>query len=81
MKAVRVFYLRAKDKLALARVKPGHYDIRYKNLSSGRIRRTGVFEVTLKQTPKGSEYMGWVVPLYEAVTGNTYHAEVTEREF
>lgn len=80
-KAVRVFHLKAKDKLALARVKPGHYDIRYMNLRSGRIRRTGAFEVTLKQTPRGSEYMGWVVPLYEVVTGTTYHPEISEREF
>jgi hypothetical protein len=81
MKAVRIFLLKSKEQLTLRRVKPGHYDLRYMNLDTGRIRKSDAFEVTLKKTAKGEEYMGWTVGLYDVLNGNTYHEEITERDF
>ena len=81
MAAVRVFFLKAKSSLELKSVKPGHYDIRYMNLDSGRIRQSNIIEVTLKKTPKGEEYMGWTVGLYDVVNGTTFHTDITERNF
>jgi hypothetical protein len=79
--AVRVFYLKAKSTMELQSIKPGHYDIRYMNLDTGRIRQTNQVEVTLKSTSAGDEYMGWTIGLYEVVYGNNYHRDISEREF
>ena len=81
MKAVRVFFLRAKGQLTLARVKPGLYNLRYMNLDTGLIRRCPPFEVTLKKTPKGEEYEGWTVPVYDVIDGTEYHDVITQRDF
>jgi len=81
MKAVRVFFLRSKGQLTLQRVKPGHYDLRYMNLDTGRIQRSTAFEVTFKTTSEGEEYTGWTIGLYDAVDGNTQPEEITQREF
>jgi hypothetical protein len=79
--AARVGFVKAKDELSFFRVKPGQYDIRYKNLDSGVIKKSPPFEVTLKKTSRGEEYMGWTVPLYEDFKGTTYHAEIYDGEF
>jgi hypothetical protein len=81
MTAVRVFFLRAKDKLVLDRVKPGRYDLRYMNLDTGQIWRSIAFEVTLRTTPKREEYMGWTVGLFGLIDGNSRRDEITQREF
>jgi hypothetical protein len=78
---VRVLLLKAKDEIILLHVKPGHYDIRYRNLDTGLIRKSPNFEVTLKQDEKGEEYMGWTVPLYEAIDGTIHHKIIGERDF
>ena len=81
MKAVRVFLLKERAKLELHRVKPGHYDVRYQNLSTGRIRRSSVINVKLTKTAAGEQYVGWTVGLYEVLSGNTYHDDISERDF
>jgi hypothetical protein len=78
---VRVILLKAKDEMVLRHVKPGHYDIRYRNLDTGLIRKSPKFEVTFKQDEKGEEYMGWTVPLYEVINGTIYHEVIAERDF
>ncbi len=82
LKAVRVGFLRAHDKLNFERVKPGHYDIRYMNLDTGEIRQSPAFEVTATETDGGQQYTGWTVPLYEdVIKGRIYHREITQQEF
>jgi hypothetical protein len=81
MTAVRVFFLKAKDKLVLDRVKPGHYDLRYLNLDTGQIYRSAMFRVSLEETPGGEHYMGWVIGLYGRLDGNSHRDEITDREF
>ena len=78
---VRVILLKARDEMILRHVKPGHYDIRYRNLDTGLIRKSPKFEVTYKQDAKGEEYMGWTVPLYEVINGTIYHEIIAERDF
>jgi hypothetical protein len=80
-RVVRVFFVKANDEFTLRDVKPGRYDIRYLNLDNGRIRKSQVFEVTLRKTPKGEEYMGWTVGLYDVITGTSHHKDITERDF
>jgi hypothetical protein len=80
-RAVRVFFVKTNDEFTLRDVKPGHYDIRYLNLDNGRIRESQVFEVTLRKSPKGEEYMGWTVGLYDVINGTSHHKDITERDF
>ncbi len=79
--AVRVFFVKAKSTMTLQSVKPGHYDIRYMNLDTGRIRQSNKVEVTVKKTSRGEEYMGWTIGLYDIVNGNTYHKDISEKDF
>lgn len=81
MKAVRVFLLKAHDEFELYRVTPGRYDVRYKNLDTGQIRKSPKFEVTLKKTAEGEQYNGWTVPVYDVINGTVYHQTITERDF
>jgi hypothetical protein len=81
LKAVRVGFLRARDKLNFERVKPGHYDIRYMNLDTGAIKQSPAVEVIGTDADGGLQYTGWTVPLYETIDGKIYHREITEHEF
>ena len=81
MTAVRVLFVKRKDKLVLDRVKPGHYDLRYLNLDTGQIYRSVAFRVTVEETPGGEQYRGWVIGLYGRIDGNSHRDEITEREF
>ena len=81
MMAVRVFLVSAHSRFTLRSVKPGHYDIRYEDLDSGLIRESPAFAVTIRQTERGEVFMGWTVPLYEDIRGETYHKMITEKEF
>jgi hypothetical protein len=67
--------------MVLWHVKPGHYDIRYRNLDTGLIRKSPKFEVKFTQDATGEEYMSWTVPLYEAINGTIYHQIIAERDF
>jgi hypothetical protein len=51
-KPVRVILLKAKEEMTLWHVKPGHYDIRYRNLDTGLIRKSPKFEVMFKRDEK-----------------------------
>ena len=60
---------------------PGHYDVRYKNLDTGQVRKSQKFEVSLKKTSEGEQYMGWTVGLYDVINGTVYHETITEKNF
>ena len=81
MTAVRVGYVSAKGELTMRRVKPGHYDLRYMNLSNGRIRKSDPIEVTLKNTENGQEYMGWTIGMYGVIEGTAHHEDISAKEF
>ena len=50
MTAVRVDFLKAKQRFTMERVKPGHYDIRCKNPDTRRMRESQMFAVRKKKT-------------------------------
>src|SRR5262249_58937554 len=80
-KAVRVFRVTPHTKFAMQSVKPGHYDLRYMDLDTGVIQKSSSFEVTLKKTSKGEEYMGWTIGLYGVVNGTSPEQTISQREF
>jgi hypothetical protein len=73
MSAVRVVYVQARDKFTMERVKPGHYDVRYLDLTSGVIKKSQPIRV--------KEDLGWTVGLYGVVDGTQYHQVVGKQEF
>jgi len=73
MAPVRVAYLRAKEKFTMAQVKPGHYDVRYLDLTTGVIKKSQPLTV--------KENLGWVVGLYGVVDGTQQHQEIAKRDF
>jgi hypothetical protein len=79
--AVRVIFCRAYTRFSLLQVKPGHYDVRYRDLDTGIIRKSGIFQVTVKETKRGKQFMGWTVPVYTAINGTTYHEVIPAEEF
>jgi hypothetical protein len=79
--AVRVGFVGAKDQLSFRRVKPGYYDVRYRNLDTGAILKSPIFEVTVRNTDQGQQYQGWTIPLYSTINGTIYHTEITKLEF
>lgn len=81
MTAVRIVFVKAKSQFQMNRVKSGQYDVRYLNLDSGRIRKSQTFEVTLKTTEKGQEYMGWRVGLFDTLSGNSHHEDIGASDF
>ena len=60
---------------------PGHYDVRYKNLDTGQVRKSQKFEVSLKKTSEGGHYMGWTIGLYDVTNGTVYHETIPEHDF
>jgi hypothetical protein len=81
MSAVRIGFVKAKGEWEIEQVKPGHYDMRYLNLGNGRIRKSGPFEVTLKTSEKGKEYMGWRIGLFDRLDGNAHHEDIGSGDF
>jgi hypothetical protein len=73
MAPVRVAFVRAKDKFTMEQVKPGHYDVRYLNLTTGVIKQSQPLTV--------KENLGWVIGLYGVLDGTQDHREIAKREF
>jgi hypothetical protein len=73
MAPVRVAYVRAKEKFTMAQVKPGHYDVRYLDLTTGVIKKSQPLTV--------KEDLGWTVGLYGVVDGTQQHQEIAKRDF
>ena len=76
-----MFRVKPHSKFALQSVKPGHYDLRYRDLDTGVIQKSVPLEVTQKKTTKGEEYMGWSIGLYGVINGTSREETITEREF
>ena len=73
MVPARVALVRAKAKFTFKQVQPGHYDVRYLDLTTGVIKQSMPIEVT--------EQRGWVVGLYGVREGTQHHREIRERDF
>ncbi len=78
---VRVFFIPAHNSFKLSNVRAGNYDIRYKDLNSGKLSRSEPFALTETMTDKGTQYSDMTLTLYKVRNGNMRIHHLSEGEF
>jgi hypothetical protein len=77
----RVFFIDAHGQFTLDKVRPGHYDIRYRELDSGALSRTEPFDLQEIRTDEGVRYSIFTMTLYKIIGGNMQMYGISESEF
>jgi hypothetical protein len=79
---VRVFFIRKGEKFTAVNIKPGSYDVRYRDLQSGGLSRTDNFNLEEYKTFEGStRFKRMTLTLYKVPGGNMKIHPLSEREF
>lgn len=78
---VRQFYIPAFGSFTLNKVTAGSYDIRYRDLSNGRLSRSEAFNLKEIQTYDGVQYSNITMTLYKVQNGNMQTYGLSEAEF
>lgn len=78
---VRHFYIGAHDSFTVKQVKAGSYDVRYRDLESGRLSRSEAFRLEETQIPDGTRYSNMTLTLYKVRNGNMKTFDLGENEF
>lgn len=79
---VRVFFIRKGDKFTAVNIKPGSYDIRYRDLNYGGLSRTDNFILEEYQTFEGAtKFKRMTLTLYKVPGGNMKIYPISEQEF
>lgn len=78
---VRFFFIPAFQKFTLEKIDAGAYDVRYRDLTTGRLSRSEDF--TLNETPieNGTRYSNVTMTLYKVQHGNMETYALSEDEF
>jgi len=78
---VRVCFIPAHERFTLENVTAGQYDIRYRDLDSGGLSRSEVFEAKEISTEDGVEYSVLTMTLYKVAHGNMQTYGLDEADF
>lgn len=78
---VRQFFIAAHSHFMLRNVSAGNYDIRYRDLKTGRLSRSEGFVVEQVSTPMGTQYSTITMTLYKVRDGNFQTYALAESEF
>lgn len=78
---VRQFYIPRRSRITLNNVTAGNYDIRYRDLDSGRLSRSEAFLVEQTPTVNGIQYSSITMTLYKVQDGNFQTFDLAESEF
>ncbi|BAU10770.1 heat shock protein 40 [Leptolyngbya sp. NIES-3755] len=78
---VRVFLIRAREQFTIENLSPGGYDIRYRNLDTGRLQRSEPFQLEEFKTATGVQFSQVRLTLYRVRGGNTQIYDISEGEF
>jgi hypothetical protein len=78
---VRVFYVPALDQFKVSNVDAGRYDIRYRDLASGKYARSDPFLLEEIATQAGRQYSDTTLTIYKVVNGNMEMHSLSEAEF
>lgn len=78
---VRVVFIRASDSFTLNKVRPGLYDVRYRDLGSGALKRSDPFSIEENRTKTGVEYSQFTMTLYKVRGGNLKMHDIPDTEF
>jgi hypothetical protein len=80
-KAASVFFIRAHDTFTVEDIKPGTYDVRYRDLTSGTLSRTEPLNLREVETANGVEFSRLTVTLYKVRNGNMQVQPISNNEF
>ncbi len=81
-KAARVFFIRAHDTFTVEDIKPGNYDVRYRDLTSGVLSRIEKpFNLKEVRTARGVQFSKLRLTLYKVDDGNMQIQPISEGEF
>ncbi|MBC7751666.1 MAG: J domain-containing protein [Candidatus Saccharibacteria bacterium] len=78
---VRQFYIPAFGGFILRDVSKGNYDIRYRDLSDGRLSRSDSFNVEEIETSEGKQFSNITMTLYKMQNGNFKTYPIQESDF
>jgi hypothetical protein len=78
---VSVFFVKAGEQFTVEDIKPGSYDVRFRNLNSGGLSKSEAFELTEIETAEGIEYQAFSLTLYTVDNGNMEMQPISEDEF
>lgn len=78
---VRVFFIPASGKFKISGIKPGLYDIRYRDLTTGGLARSDSFTLEEVSTDSGTRYSDMTMTLYKVRNGNMQTYGLSESEF
>jgi hypothetical protein len=78
---VRIFFISSRGKFTLNQVNAGNYDIRYRDLSTGRLSRSESFQLQEIPIDNGTQYSTITMTLYKVSNGNMQTYELAENEF
>jgi hypothetical protein len=78
---VRVFYIPAYGSFALYKIRPGNYDIRYRDLNTGGLSKSESFTLGVPETYGGIQYSNITMTLYKVAHGNMQTYGIPESEF
>ena len=79
--AVRLIFIKAKEKFQIKDVDQGSYDVRFQDLDSGARSRSETFTLEETHEENGVRYSVLTMTLYKIRGGNTHMRSITEDEF
>lgn len=79
--AIRHVFIPAYSSFKINNVSPGNYDIRYRNLSNGKLSRSESFNLNETQTEAGTEFSNITLTLYKVQNGNMKTYDIKDEEF
>ena len=79
--SVRQFYIPAFGQFTAKAMRAGEYDVRYRNLATGRLSRSDSFVLTEIETDTGTRYSRITMTLYAVQSGNMKTHSLAESEF
>jgi hypothetical protein len=77
----RVFYIPAYGQFNAAGMAAGRYDVRYRDLTNGRLARSEAFTLEERHSDRGVEYQELTLTLYKVRDGNTRTYPLAEGQF
>lgn len=80
-KSVRVVFIRTFDSFTLKKLRPGLYDVRYRDLDSGALKRSDPFSIEEHRTETGVQYTEFTMTLYKVRGGKLKMHDIPDTEF
>jgi|SRR3990172_4983534 len=78
---VRTFFIPARGSYTLNKVTAGNYDVRYRDLTTGRLSRSEAFILEEVPTYNGTQFSNITMTLYKVLHGNMQTYGLSEAEF